>query len=141
MNSPGRPSHLRNSLLGRVVPAVMVTVALLQHARATTVHQSSWSGAGFGMFATYESELSRFMRVFLADGNGPRVVELPAPLSRQAFEASVVPTHERLAALAQRVRSMLEVPRTTTVRVEVWGISYHASRITPRLLASAEEGA
>ena len=106
-----------------LAPALLVAAATLQIVRAHTVEQSSWSGGGFGMFATYENEDSRFIRVWAARGDGEELVALPGDLSRQALEARVVPTRGRLRDLAEDVAARLG-DDVTTVRAEVWGVRF-----------------
>ena len=104
-----------------VAPALLVLVAVLQVVRAHTHDQSSWSGGGFGMFATYENEDSRFVRTWAITAGGEEAVGLPAGLDREALEVRVVPTSARLRALAREVAERLG-DEVMAVRVEVWGI-------------------
>jgi len=105
-----------------VAPAVLVVVALLQISRVRELDQSSWSGAGFGMFATIDNESFRLVRGWVLDEDGQRPVPLPHELERAAFELQVVPTEERAQGLARRWQE-IAAPDTGFV-VEVWGISF-----------------
>ncbi|MFP5318134.1 MAG: hypothetical protein ACLGI2_07535 [Acidimicrobiia bacterium] len=89
---------------GLVVPLILVAVALFQVRQATVNDQSSWSGAGFGMFATIDNEDSRFLRGYVLEAAGERLVGLPRSLAEEALAVRVLPTADRLHALARRWR-------------------------------------
>jgi hypothetical protein len=114
------PQSWRDRVLVLVVPALLVVVATIQITRVVRLDQSSWSGAGYGMFATYEYEDTRTLRVVARAGGVDRAIALPTDLSRAGFEARVVPTERRLHALAERVLD--RAPDAESVTVQVWGI-------------------
>jgi hypothetical protein len=119
------PTRLR-SMAARhyAVPVLLAAVATLQLVRAHTLEQSSWSGGGFGMFATYENEDSRFLRLWLLTADGEERRSLPSGVAHEAFEARAVPTGERLDALARLVDRNLGGRDALGVRVEVWGVHF-----------------
>ena len=114
----------RDLVLALVTPALVVAVAALQLYRADTLDQSSWSGAGFGMFATYESEITRFTRVHAVTDDGETQIPVPPEAGRAFVEATVVPTDGYLEALADEVIATLDDPEVDAVRVELWGIDF-----------------
>jgi hypothetical protein len=109
-----------------IAPALLVVVALTQIWRVHELDQSSWSGAGFGMFATIDSETFRPVRGWVVDDEGSRPVALPAELERAAFELQVVPTEDRARALAERWRDLVAKGRGRFV-VEVWRLQFDSS--------------
>lgn len=124
-------------MLALVVPALLVVVALVQVGRAHVLDQSSWSGAGFGMFATYDSGLTRFVLLEVERPDGT-VETVPAPAGDRTTGAEVVPTAEALRALVEAVRDEVD---GTVVGAAVWGIRFDAgaSRVTPYLLARVDD--
>lgn len=119
-----RPKSVRDSGLLRslAVPALLVVVALLQIVRVDRLDQSSWSGVGFGMFATVDNETSRTVRGYQRDGDVLRPVPLPPELDREAFELRVVPSDERARTLARSWAAHADGSADAFV-VEVWGLS------------------
>lgn len=105
-----------------VVPGVLLAVAAVQGWRVVEHDQSTWSGAGYGMFATYDNEDTRFVTATLTVADGAQRREfVPGELARLAFEARVTPSAERVQHLADQwlARSAREV---AAVDVTVWGI-------------------
>ena len=121
-----------------VVPVVLVAVALFQIRQATVHDQSSWSGAGFGMFATIDNEDSRFLRAYLLQPGGERLVPLPASLRDDALRVRVLPTADRLGDLARRWRTALPDAGDAPLRVELWRVDLDGDgpRLTSELLRS-----
>lgn len=126
--------HRRDLLLSVVAPLLLVCVALLQVYRVNTLDQSSWSGAGFGMFATIDNETYRLIRGYVVEPAGEQRVVLPGELTRQAFEVRVVPTDSRVRALAEAWRERAAVG-DQPFAVEVWTLDFDSD--TPSLTATA----
>lgn len=101
------------------VPLLLVLVALLQVGRAAVYDQSSYAGFGFGMFATYENELSRWTEVTVvaADGTSIRV----RPDSDLDLAAQEVPTAANIRALA--AATLASDPSYRSVRAAVWTVA------------------
>lgn len=110
------PDRLRALAL----PVFLVIVAVLGVHRATTLHQSSWQGVSFGMFATYDNTTSRIVRVTVDADAGSQRVDLPPDLRDDATRLRVVPTEGRARALARAVLARVEAAGSDEVRVEVW---------------------
>lgn len=110
----------RDRVLVLLVPALLLVVAGVQVVRAHTVDQSSWSGAGFGMFATYDSELHRFVLLEVERPDGSTDV-VPAPVRRPALEAEVVPSRALLLAVADDAAPDVD---GRIVRVTAYGIRF-----------------
>lgn len=132
-SGPRRRPPSRDQVLAWAVPAVLVAVALLQLGRAHLLDQSSWSGAGFGMFATYESEATRFVLLEVeAEDGSTRTVPAPAGPSTRA--ALVVPTRAALREVVDEARSQVDgAIRGATV----WAIRFDADsgQVEPYVLA------
>lgn len=119
-----------------VLPALLVVVAAIGTARTVTLHQSSWHGASFGMFATYDNVASRTVRITV-DG---AAVPVPSGLADDAERLEVVPTDAGARRLAEAV-----LPRaggTRSVVVEVRRIHLRTAggglRLTTSALARGE---
>jgi len=97
--------------------AVLLVIALVGVRNHVMRDQSSWQGASFGMFATFENDISRSVAVTVDDGEGPRRVRLPEHLEDDVRRLEVVPTDEGAAELAEEVAELLEPG--SVVHVEV----------------------
>jgi hypothetical protein len=98
--------RIRDAAAWIVAPALLVAVAAVQWWRVSQHDQSTWSGVGFGMFATFENDTNRFVSVTVeVDGEG-RPAAIPDDLAGAADDLLIVPSEaatERLAAaLADR---------------------------------------
>lgn len=103
-----------------VIPAVMVAVALFHAGRVVSVDQSSWQGAGFGMFATYDFDGTRAVVAVASVGEEEVQLSLemvPPDLQRLA---RVAPTDATLIRIAELLRGVAP-PETSAVRVGVRG--------------------
>ena len=102
-----------------LVPAVLLVVVALVGVRNHVVRdQSSWQGASFGMFATYDNRTSRTVIVEVDRGEGPERVDLPPELRDDAERLKVVPTEGGAGALAAAVLERVDDERAS-VDVEV----------------------
>lgn len=109
----------REVLASWTVPLVLLAVAGLQVGRAAILDQSSYAGFGFGMFATYENELSRWIEVTATTTDGTEITVQPdAALDLAAQE---VPTRANIEALAASVLS--SDPSYISVRAAVWTVA------------------
>jgi hypothetical protein len=102
-----------------VVPSLLVVVALLQVGRAAIYDQSSYAGFGFGMFATYENELSRWTEVTAVTFDSSSVAVRPDP--HLDLIAQEVPTAANVRALAGA--ALASDPSYRSVHAAVWTIS------------------
>ncbi len=101
-----------------IAPALLLAVVALLGVRNHVVRdQSSWQGASFGMFATYENDSSRVVAVMLDAGDGPRRVRLPDSLRDDVRRLEVVPTKADADALARRVLGLVDGPAEVEVTV------------------------
>lgn len=113
-------------------PILLVGVAVLGVHRTMTLEQSSWQGASFGMFATYDNRASRIVRLTVDTGSGPRRALIPEDLQDDALRLRVVPTEDAAQRLARAtLRRVAQGP--ATVDVEVWRIQLEAQDGTLRL--------
>jgi hypothetical protein len=78
-------------------------VAVLGILRSATLDQSSWQGASFGMFATYDNDTSRTVVVTATGPDGPFRAAIPSSLDDDATRLRVVPTDAAAADLARKV--------------------------------------
>ncbi len=123
--------------------ALLVVIAAVGVARSITLDQSSWQGASFGMFATYESSRSRVVHVRVHGAGGEVVVQLPGDLRDDGERLEVVPTDGAARRLATAVLHRLSRAGGQRVVVEVWGLRVTRDeddrlRVTRRQLAHGE---
>ena len=132
----------RDLALALAIPALLVAVAVLQLVRVHRYDQSSWSGIGFGMFATYESATTRFVRAYVDTPSGRRMVELPPGLDDELRLARVVPTAAKLRPLAEAVLERHRAAGATSARLELWMVDVdqrdEGVEVTPYRHAVAE---
>jgi hypothetical protein len=110
-------------------PVLLVIVGLFSVFQYVHHDQSSWSGAGFGMFATIDGEATRSVRGYLAKDGDRKPEELPSKLDRQAFEVQVLPTEKRLLDLGRDWLEAIEAGPDARMIVEVWGVEFDAHRV------------
>lgn len=109
----------RERLAAWAVPVLLLAVAGLQIGRAAVLDQSSYAGFGFGMFATYENELSRWTEVTATTKDGAEVsVQPDGALDLAAQE---VPTGSNVSALAASLLS--SNPEFVSVHATVWTVA------------------
>ncbi len=108
----------RDRALAWAAPLLLVAVAALAIARYHVVHQSSWQGFGFGMFATHEYEMSRTVRITALVDGVETTVDVPADLRRLESKVLVAPGDPEATALADALRADLGADR---IVLEVWG--------------------
>ena len=101
------------------MPALLVAIAALGVYRSATLDQSSWQGASFGMFATYDNRSSRAVIVHVADGTERRQLAIPTELEDDAERLRVVPTDGGAVDLAREVAAALAEAGTPFDGVEV----------------------
>jgi hypothetical protein len=106
------------------MPLLLVTIATLGVLRHVTLDQTSWQGASFGMFATYDSRPSRAVIVTTTHGTDRTRVAVPAELEGDAERLRVVPTDGGAVDLARSVAAALVRAGTPFdgVEVEVRGL-------------------
>ena len=103
------------------MPALLVVLATFGVARSVGLDQSSWQGASFGMFATYDNRTSRLVRVTV-DGPGqddPVRIQLPAELEDDAERLRVLPTDAAARRLAAETLERVPAGKGDRVAVEV----------------------
>ncbi len=82
-------------------PLLLVAVAAAQWVRVAEHDQSSWSGIGFGMFATFEEETNRRVLVTLEIDGRSIPAAVPAELADDADRLRTVPSARATQALAE----------------------------------------
>ena len=112
-------------LAGLVAPAMLVLVALLSVWQTNVRAQSSWSGAGFGMFATIDGEATRQVRAYIKGTS--RTLALPAGLERMELEIRVLPSPDRIEELGRAWASLSGLPGHLVLVVEVWAIDFEGA--------------
>lgn len=90
-------------VLAAAVPLLAALVAIVGIVRYHERQQSSWRGASFGMFATYEAHRSRFVRVTVRHDGVETLVAVPRELERLRERAAVTPLDGAAESLARRV--------------------------------------
>ena len=129
------PRAAADRLRALAVPVLLLLVAALGAHRSATLQQSSWKGASFGMFATYDGP-SRSVRVTASGPEGPYRVSLPDSLRDDANRLRIVPTQGAAEAMARAVLDLGASEGVTAVRVEVVRVVLDADG--PDLRASSE---
>jgi hypothetical protein len=109
----------RERLAAWAVPTLLLAVAGLQMGRAAVLDQSSYAGFGFGMFATYENELSRWTEVTATMMDGTEVSVRPDAALDLAVQE--VPTDSNVEALAASV--LRSDPEFVSVHAAVWTVA------------------
>lgn len=105
------------------MPLLLVVIAAVGVYRSVTLDQSSWQGASFGMFATYDNVPSRTVVVRAIGPSGSARIAVPHDLQDDAVRLRVVPTDDRAAALARSLTGRTESAGATRIEVEVWRIA------------------
>jgi hypothetical protein len=103
-----------------IAPAALLLVIALIGVRNHVVRdQSSWQGASFGMFATYDSRVSRQVVATLHEDGEVTRLAIPADLGDDARRLTVVPTGGGARSMARAIVS--RVDGDASVRIEVRG--------------------
>ena len=113
------PSTWGDRARSLALPILLVAVASLGVYRSVTLEQSSWQGASFGMFATYDNVSSRAVIVRLIGPDGPTGLALPPGLDDDATRLEVVPTDRGARDLARKVSERPLPEGSTAVEVDV----------------------
>ena len=112
--------------LRAIAPAALLAAIAILGVRNFAVHdQSSWQGASFGMFATYDNDVSRVVAVTATGPQGSYRVRLPKGLQDDAVRLRVAPSAGAADRLAREVAALIRDVGTTSVTVELWGIVLH----------------
>jgi hypothetical protein len=94
-------------------PVLLVAVGLVQWWRVDRLDQSTWSGVGFGMFATFENDTNRFVAVTVEVDGERRRAAVPDDLRSDADELLIVPSAGATRAMADDLAA-----RRWTVRAD-----------------------
>lgn len=106
--------------LRAVAPAVLLAViAVLGTYNHVDHDQSSWEGASFGMFSTYENHVSRVVLVTVVGPDGRVQALLPPDLRDDALRLRVAPSQGAIDRLARDVLGRVEDEGATSVEVEL----------------------
>jgi hypothetical protein len=110
--------------LRALAPAVLLAAVALVGVRNHVDHdQSSWEGASFGMFATYDNHVSRLVLVTVTGPDGPFLARLPDSLEDDALRLRVAPSEGAADRLARQVAALVADDGATRVTVELWRIA------------------
>lgn len=116
-----------------IVPIVMILVAVVQVMRVLAFNQSSWQGAGFGMFATYDFDGTRgVVAAAVVEGEA---VQLPLDdVTPDLYRrARVVPTDDVLREMVAALRPVAPAGFTAIV-VEVRGPAMEDGQVRYRVI-------
>jgi hypothetical protein len=122
-----------------LVPAsLLLAVAAVQVALATTAGLTPWKGGGFGMFSTTDDGGRRYVRIFVSAAERSEEITLSPSLQDAARRAAVLPGDTQLARLARRVvdRERRHGRPVNVIRIETWRIEYARNTLaaTTRLM-------
>jgi hypothetical protein len=95
-----RPRRWQDTASWVVAPALLVTVGVVQWWRVDRYDQSTWSGSGFGMFATFENDTNRFLAVTVELDGERRRAAVPGDVAGAADDLLIVPSAAATQALA-----------------------------------------
>ena len=110
-----------------VAPVVLLSsIALLGIYNHIDHAQSSWRGASFGMFATYENHVSRVVLVTVTGADGRAQLRLPPDLRDDARRLRVAPSQGAIDRLARRVLARERGGGATSVEVELRALDLDA---------------
>lgn len=114
----------RGDRIRAIVPALALAVVAAIGVRNHVDHdQSSWEGASFGMFATYENHVWRVVEVTVTGPDGEYQAALPSDLSDDATRLKVAPSDGAAERLARNALERIDDPGEVTVRVTLYGIA------------------
>lgn len=103
MRDTPAPISCGDRLRALAAPVLLIVIALLGAARSAILDQSSWQGASFGMFATYDNRTTRVVVVQVEEDGVVQAVPVPAELRPEADRLLVVPSQPAADSLADRV--------------------------------------
>jgi hypothetical protein len=112
-------------LLPLIPVAMLLTASLLNYYAVATRHSTPWFSVGFGMHATFDSPLFRFVRVYgvRPDGTESRIaVRQPGPFS-PAFQHPGEAAFRRFLT-SPRWLDRAERASYDAFRVEIWQFGY-----------------
>lgn len=119
------------------LPVLLAAIAVVGVLRVAALDQSSWQGASFGMFATYDNTISRSLAVTVTGPDGTARVLLPADLRDDARRLKVVPTEAGADRLAAQV--LARIADAEAVEVVVQRLSIEQPPADDGLRISVEE--
>jgi hypothetical protein len=112
-----RPERWQDTASWLAAPVLLVAVGLVQWWRVDQLDQSSWSGVGFGMFATFENDTNRFVAVTVElDGEGHRAA-VPDDLTADADDLLIVPSTGATQELADELAARRWTVRSDGIAV------------------------
>jgi hypothetical protein len=132
--SSGR--RLRTQPVLLLVPALILAVAAVHAVRVMTLDQSSWKGGGFGMFATYDHEVTRAVVILVDRGDGFEVADPGPDDGDTQARLRALPRERDVTAYAHTVLSRL--PDARRVVIEVRGHHLDGTRLSFPVLSSGE---
>lgn len=123
--------------LAVIVPTIMVLVAALHAVRVVRFDQSTWQGAGFGMFATYDFDGTRTVVAVASVRGGEVLVPLDHVDRRLIRRVLVAPDDATLETIAEAARDAVPAGADRLV-VEVRGPVLDGDTVTFRTVNSVE---
>lgn len=103
------------------MPILLLLIALLGVRNHVVRDQSSWQGASFGMFATYDNAVSRQVIVTVREAGDLTRVAVPGDLADEARRLRVSPSAAGARSLAELIATRVGGRGGTEVTVTVWG--------------------
>lgn len=113
----------RRDRLRAIAPSVALALIALIGVRNHVDHdQSSWEGASFGMFATYENHTWRVVEVTVTGADGPYQAALPPDLADDATRLRVAPSADAARRIAEAALDRIDDAGPVRVDVVLWGV-------------------
>jgi len=103
--------------------ALLVVIAVIGVRNHVNHDQSSWEGASFGMFATYENHVSRLVVVTVTGPDGSFRAALPEDLADDGQRLRVAPSQGAADRLAEAVAERVAAEGATKVEVTLWRLA------------------
>ena len=128
------PVRARRTRFLRALPCLLlIGVAGHQIVLAHSSGLASWSGGGFGMFASTDAAGTRHLHAFVRRPGVRREVQPPNSDAKQVRRTLTLPTQANLRSLAL---ALADIPTpdhgpATTVEVQIWHTRFDPETLTP----------
>ncbi len=122
--------------------ALLLIVAGHQWILVYTTQLTPWLGGGFGMFSTVDDGVNRYLRVYLLQTQGPRLVQIPIEFEDHGERVRALPSVSAMPRFAAVLAPyyIAQNKQFSGLRIEVWRTMYTAEQMRPidRLLRSID---
>jgi hypothetical protein len=115
-------SRIARGIMLGIIPAIAVLVAARQFYLQKSADLSTWKGGGMGMFASADSVLTRFAKVYLLLPTGQRqpLLRFTAEQERLIRQALLYPTESNFRLVADSIKATTWWASTDRVPLNVF---------------------